>query len=58
MERFNCHGRLNVALHNGVADVEISHRQSHKSYVGLVSGTHGPYLKTELLSGLLLSRGS
>ena len=41
MERFDCHGRLHVALHNGVAAVEIAHRQPHKSYINSVSGTHG-----------------
>ena len=32
MERFNCHGRMYVAVHNGVALVEIIHDLSHKSY--------------------------
>ncbi len=32
MERFNCHGRLHVAVHNGVALVDIIHCQSHESY--------------------------
>ena len=35
MERFDCHGRLHVTLHNGVAVVKIAHRQSHKSYVNI-----------------------
>jgi len=35
MERFNCHGQLNVVLHNAVAVVKIAHRQSHKPYVNI-----------------------
>ena len=34
MERFDCHGRLHVTVHSGVALVEIIHHQSHKSYPG------------------------
>ena len=32
MERFDCHGRLHIALCDGVAVVKITHQQSHKSY--------------------------
>lgn len=117
MERFNCNGRLHVAVYSGVALVEMVHDQPHKSHPekwrasiknnhetaptydirelspedeqeaapspaatgprdwtgqesapsqhsspltasqSLVSGTHGPYLETELLAGLLPSNG-
>ena len=33
MECFDCHGQLHVSLHNAVAVVNITHRQSHKPYV-------------------------
>ena len=33
MEHFDCHGRLRISLHNGVAVVRITHHQSHKPYV-------------------------
>ena len=35
MERFDCKGRLHVALRNGIAVVEITHCQSHKLYVNI-----------------------
>ena len=35
MKRFNCHGRLHITPHNGVAIVKIAHHQSHKSYVNI-----------------------
>ena len=35
MERFDCHGRLHVALRNGIAVVEVTHSQSHKSYMDI-----------------------
>ena len=35
MERFDCHGRLNVAVHNRDAVVGITHCQSHKPYVNI-----------------------
>ena len=35
MEPFDCHGRLHVALRDGTAVVEITHRQSHKLYVNI-----------------------
>jgi hypothetical protein len=35
MERFDCHGRLHVTIHNGIATVKITHQQSHKSYVNI-----------------------
>jgi hypothetical protein len=66
MERFDCHGQLHVALQNDFAIVEITHQQLHKSYPAplqhslpptasqfLVSGTHGPYVMTKLLAGVL-----
>lgn len=33
MERFDCKGRLHITVHSGVAIVQITHQQTHKSYV-------------------------
>ena len=33
MQRFDCHGRLHVTIHDGVAAVRITHQQAHKPYV-------------------------
>jgi len=35
MERFDCHGQLQVALCDGIAVVKITHQLSHKSYVSI-----------------------
>ena len=35
MDRFECHGVLHVTSHEGIANVEISHQQLHKSYVNI-----------------------
>jgi len=35
MDRFECHGKLHVTPHEGIANVEITHQQSHKPYVDI-----------------------
>ena len=33
MECFDCHGKLHISFHDGVAVVSITHCQSHKQYI-------------------------
>jgi len=35
MQRFDCHSRMCIALHNGIAVVDITHHQSHKLYISI-----------------------
>ena len=35
MDCFECHGKLHVTPHKGIANVEITHQQLHKPYVDI-----------------------
>jgi len=35
MDRFECYGKLHITPHGSVANVEITHQQSHKLYVDI-----------------------
>ena len=35
MDRFECRGRLHITPHEGIANVEITHQQLHKSYINI-----------------------